>query len=285
VARTDGTSVLAAFAARKEREAVAARLERWVTDLDRHTPDQRSVGSSWSRTMLDGDFYLSPPPVPDLPSTSLVFVESRDGNTVARDPSSLGGGELDKHVIYEGLSRVAADAVLSGAETIRGGRMFFSVWRPELIDLRQSLGLPRHPIQLVATLRGLDIEAPLFNDPALRVMLLTVPKFVDALRHALVERPWVTPALMKDPGDLREAFQKLRDQGIATISCVGGRTFARRLLAAGLVQDVFLTKSPKSGGEPNTPLTDAPLTGPLIARKHGTGADEGVTFEHFRLTV
>ena len=30
-------------------------------------------------------------------------------------PSSLGGGDADKHLIYEGLSRVAADAVLAGA--------------------------------------------------------------------------------------------------------------------------------------------------------------------------
>jgi len=52
-----------------------------------------------------------------------VFVQSRDGNTGARDPSSLGGGDTDKHLIYEGLSRVASDAVVAGAETIRGGNI------------------------------------------------------------------------------------------------------------------------------------------------------------------
>jgi riboflavin biosynthesis pyrimidine reductase len=173
--------------------------------------------------------------------------------------------------------------VLAGAETIRGGKMFFSVWRPELIELRASLGLPRHPVQVVATLRGIDLEAPLFNDPALRVMFVTVPKFADAMRHAFAERPWLTPILMKEPSDLRTGFEKLRQQGIATLSCVGGRTLARQLIAAGLVQDLYLTKSPRSGGDANTPLTDTPLEGRLVLRKHGTGVDEGVRFEHSRL--
>jgi riboflavin biosynthesis pyrimidine reductase len=283
VASADGTRLLTEFVARKARDAIDARLERWVTDSNRHTPELRSIGNAWSRELIDGDFYLSPPPSSELPSTSLVFVESREGNTVAKDPASLGGGEVDKHVIYEGLSRVAADAVMAGAETIRGGKMIFSVWRPELVELRNALGLPRHPIQIVATLRGLDVDQTLlFNEPSLRVLLLTVPKFVDALRHAFAERPWITPIVMDDPANLRQAFQQMRSLGVSTISCVGGRTLARQLLAAGLVQDVYLTKSPKSAGEPNTPLTEKPLNAELVVRKRGTGRDTGVTFEHLR---
>jgi len=283
VASADGARLLAEFTARKQREAIDAQLARWVTDVDRHRPDLRSIGNPWSRALIDGDFYCSPPPSDDLPSTSLVFVESREGNTAAKDPSSLGGGELDKHVIYEGLSRVAADAVMAGAETIRGGKMIFSVWRPELVELRNSYGLPRHPIQVVATLRGVDVDKSLmFNVPSVRVLLVTVPRFVDALRHAFAERPWITPVVMNDPGDLRSAFQQMRSLGVTTISCVGGRTLARQLLGAGLVQDLYLTKSPKSAGEPNTPLTEQPLTAELVVRKRGTGSDAGVTFEHVR---
>jgi hypothetical protein len=68
--------------------------------------------------------------------------------------------------IYEGLSRAAADGVLSGAATIRGADIVFSVWHPELVALRASLGLPRHPMQIVATLHGIDLEHDLmFNVP------------------------------------------------------------------------------------------------------------------------
>ena len=69
-----------------------------------------------------------------------MFVQSLDGNTVADDPSDLGGGDTDKHLIYEGLSRVAADAVMAGAATVAGGKIVFSVWHPELVRLRSALG-------------------------------------------------------------------------------------------------------------------------------------------------
>ena len=45
----------------------------------------------------------------------------------ARNPQTLGGGETDKHLIYEGLARVSADAVLAGSSTVRGGRGLFRV--------------------------------------------------------------------------------------------------------------------------------------------------------------
>jgi riboflavin biosynthesis pyrimidine reductase len=71
--------------------------------------------------------------------------------------------------------------------------------------------------------------------------------------------------------------------GIERISCVGGRTIARQVIDAGLVQDLYLTTSPKDGGEPNTPLYPKPLKGRTIVRKQGTGADAGVVFEHLTL--
>ena len=75
----------------------------------------------------------------DLPAIDLVFVQSRDSNTVADNPSTLGGGDTDEHLVYEGLSRVDADAVLAGAATARSERMVFSIWHPELVALRCSL--------------------------------------------------------------------------------------------------------------------------------------------------
>src|SRR5579862_7201085 len=105
------------FAERKAREATGATIPPLATETDRAPADAMAIGNQWTRALFDGPFYASPPPSGDVPSTSLVFVQSRDGNTGARNPASLGGGEADAHLIYEGLSRVAADAVLAGAET------------------------------------------------------------------------------------------------------------------------------------------------------------------------
>jgi 5-amino-6-(5-phosphoribosylamino)uracil reductase len=273
-----------AFAARKEAEAQAAALAAWTTDVDCHMKDQVAIGNAWSRAHFDGDFYVSPPAAIDLPSTSLVFVQSRDGNTGAKNPSSLGGGELDKHVIYEGLSRVAADAVLCGAETLRGGDMVLSVWHPRLIALRHSLGLPRHPVQMIASLRGISLDDGfMFNVPHVRVIIITVPEALNAMQTALRMRPWIDAVVMTNPQDLSAAFRALPVMGISRISAIGGRTIAAALLDAGLIQDLYLTTSARTGGEPNTPLYRRPLTGDVILRKHGTDTDAGIVFEHLRL--
>ena len=57
-------------------------------------------------------------------------------------------------MLHEGLSRVRADAVLTGATTIHGSQMVFAVWHPELVRLRDGFGLPRYPAQIVATRNG-----------------------------------------------------------------------------------------------------------------------------------
>ena len=269
----------------KTTEARAAMLEPYATERE-DAPDTLSViGNAWSRAMFGGLFYVSHAPSSDLPAVNLVFVQSRDGNTVTNDPSSLGGGDADKHLIYEGLSRVAADAVLSGARTIHGGRLVLSVWRPELVALRTAMALPRHPIQIVATLQGVDLEEGLmFNVPQLRVIIITVPPAAAAMRHRLKARPWITTVVMDDPSGLPGAFQELRRRGVERVSCIGGRTLARPMLDAGLVQDVYLTTGTNEGGAPGTPFYDKPLHGREVVRKRGTGADEGVIFEHVMLT-
>jgi riboflavin biosynthesis pyrimidine reductase len=269
---------------RKTSAAVAAAIAPFATEIDRSDGSFTPIGNAWTSRLFDGRFYASPPRSA-LPATSLVFVQSRDGDTVAKNPSSLGGGEGDKHLIYEGLSRVAADAVLSGHATIRDGDVVLSVWHPELVALRAELAFPRHPMQIVATLRGVDLDAGLmFNVPELRVVIVTVARGLETMRDQLERRPWVTPIVMDAAHDLPYAFKQLRQLGVNRISCIGGRTLAGPLIDAGLVQDLYLTTSAQSGGEPGTPFYSKPLKGTPIVRKRGTGADAGVVFEHLALT-
>ena len=123
----------------------------------------------------------------------------------------------------------------------------------------------------------------MFNMPALRVTVITVPRGAEAMRDGLATRPWITPIVMNRPHDLPDAVRQLRHQGVRQLSCIGGRTLARQLIDARLIQDLYLTTSAQSGGEPRTPFYDAPLRTTPIARKHGTGADRGVVFEHLRI--
>ena len=269
------------FVEQKTRQAAESRLLRYVTETAAPGDDAVAIGNAWSTRLFDGPFYASPARDPRRPACSLVFVQSADGNTVADDPASLGGGDTDKHLIYEGLSRVAADAVLAGAETVRDDDLVFSLWHPELVSLRASLGLPRHPVQIVATLRGVDLDRMLlFNVPAVPAVVLTVGPAARQMRDAVSARPWVTLLTMETPEALPEAFEQLRTLGIARISCIGGRKIAQRLLDATLIDDVYLTTGTRAGGEPGTPLSPAAWRGRVIVRKHGTGAEAGVFFEH-----
>jgi 5-amino-6-(5-phosphoribosylamino)uracil reductase len=273
------------FAAQKTSQAANAVLSPLKTAVDTGGEGFLAIGNDWSRALFDGPFYVGPP-WSNVPATSLVFVQSLDGNTGAKNPSTLGGGEADKHLIYEGLSRVAANAVLSGAETIRSGEMILSVWHPELVALRASLGLPRHPVQIVATLRGLPLDAGLmFNVPEVQVILLTEQACKDRMSDELRTRPWITTVVMRSAEDFPGAFRELRRLGIGTLSCIGGRTLARRLIDGGLVHDLYLTTSAKEGGEPNTPIYPRALPARVVVKKEGTGADAGVTFEHLLLSA
>src|SRR5437899_11784662 len=107
------------FKRRKEHEAIAAALSPYITEVDTRDARTERIGNPWTRGLFDGDFHVSPPPDPRRPACSLVFVQSKDGNTVASTPQTLGGRGTDKHAIYEGRSRVAEHAVQAGAETLR----------------------------------------------------------------------------------------------------------------------------------------------------------------------
>jgi riboflavin biosynthesis pyrimidine reductase len=275
-----------AFAAAKTRDAEAARIHPLETlRADAASENLPEIGNAWTRALYDGGFYLVPSPDDGLPAVSLVFVQSREGNTGADDPADLGGGDADKHLIYEGLSRVAADAVMAGATTAGGEDVFFSVWHPELVALRAELGLPRHPAQVVATGTGcIDIgSSRVFNVPEVPVYLLATPRACARLGAELRERPWVrvVPIVGDDLGPPLEALRQ--EFGIQRISAVGGRMTATALLDAGLVQDICLTTTERSAGQPDTPFYVGKrllALKPLVT-KRATDPAAPFLFEHF----
>jgi riboflavin biosynthesis pyrimidine reductase len=240
-----------------------------------------AIGNEWSRRLFDGLFYRS---VPDqqqrMPAVSLVFVQSADGNTGADDPSTLGGGETDKHLVYEGLARVDADGVLAGAATAAGDDTMFSVWHPEMVRLRAERGRPRHPAQIILTERG-DLpvhRALLYNEPSLRVIVIASTPGAAVLERRLPGRPWVEVIDGGQPVDVRRALSALYDRGISVISAIGGRRAAMSLLEANVVAELFLTSSPRPGGEPGTGLVLPPHRG--LLEKAGKDGERGVRFHH-----
>lgn len=244
----------------------------------------REIGNAWSRRYYDGPFHLFEPPA-DRPALSLVFVQSRDRNTVADNPADLGGGPTDKYLIYEGLSRVAADAVLAGAGTI-GHSVLFTITHPEMVALRRELGMPPHLAQIVVSNDGnFDLSARLLTTPDVPVFVLAGKGCLDRCGAVIRERPWITIVPLAD--GIGSAMRQLRQQhGIARISAVGGPKVAASLVAAGVVQDLYLTTSAIDGGEPGTPWhgADHPPRLLPIVQKRETAAPHPIIFEQFAVT-
>lgn len=258
----------------REEQARRATLSPYKTvELNTRFGPLCAIGNSWSQSLFDGDFYRTAQPVDDgLPIVNLVFVQSRDGET-------------DKHLIYEGLSRIDADAVMAGATTANAVDLVFSVWHPALVSLRLDRGRSRHPAQVVISSRtALPIERGLmFQEPALRVFLVTTSDAALSLRLQVARRPWIEVIDAGQPLSLRQALRELKARGVRVVSAVGGRRTATALLDDHLVDDLYLTTSPRNGGEPDTPMYRGQLDLATVAVKQGTGPEDGVRFVHSRL--
>ena len=273
-----------AYCRRKESAALGAVIPGYTT-IEERVAGLVRLGTDWSRDLFDGDFLRSAaPPAAGVPVTSLVFVQSRNGNTVARDPSVLGGGDTDLHLVYEGLSRIDADAVLAGAATARAKDLVFSVWHPDLVALRQARGRARHPAQVVVTNHG-DLrfdDGLMFQEPQLRVFIITRSGTAGEIRRRVAGREWIEVIDAGEPLSLTRALRDLRARGTEVISAVGGRKTATALLNERLISDIYLTTSAIEAGEPNTPYYEGPPL-PLrrVVLKEGRGIETGVRFEHF----
>jgi riboflavin biosynthesis pyrimidine reductase len=158
------------------------------------------------------------------------------------------------------------------------------VWHPVLVHLRATLGLPRHPAQVVVSASGaLRAEDLMFNVPEVPVFLVTTDGGAPRLASILERRPWVRAVSAGESLDLRAALSRLRrEYGVRTVSAIGGRTLATSLLDAGAVADLYLTTGAAAGGEPNTPFyAGRGFERALCVRKALGAPGSEVVFEHF----
>ena len=281
-----GAGAFEQFAARKTLEAAAPLSGRLVTESESIDHAFEAIGNAWTLERFGGPFLVSLAPQA-LPAISLTFVQDRNANTGAANPADLGGGALDLHLIYEGLSRAAVDGVLAGATTAAGD-VFFSVWHPQIVALRASLELPRHPAQIVVSRDGhLDLDRTLlFNVPEVPVFVLAGDLCREQCERSIGKRPWVT-VIPIDHGDVTAALKMLRAHGVHRISAIGGRSTATALIDAGVVSDLYLTTTNSDAGERKTPVYvgHRNVGRELVIRKRSEGTDVPIVFEHFRLSV
>ena len=149
--------------------------------------------------------------------------------------------ELDRRLFHQ--LRTQADAVLIGAGTARIDRYGRIAKSEELRRKRVSEGLGPEPLAVVVSARlDLPAELPLLQTPEQEVVIATGSDAVLQGTTARIE-------YVRTGDDLPLLMAKLREErGVRSILCEGGPTLNSHLLAADLVDELFLTLNPKLVG-------------------------------------
>ncbi|HEY5282334.1 MAG TPA: dihydrofolate reductase family protein [Polyangia bacterium] len=198
--------------------------------------------------LYGGDFGLA------RPAIYANFVASVDGvvalATVGESGAVVSGhSEPDRFVM--GLLRAAADAVLIGAGTFRAGAG--GLWLPETVfpaaaehfaELRAHLGLRPRPLLVVVTASGhIDLAQPALRD----CLILTTAQGEAHLRGKLPTGARIV-VLGAELSSWRSRIDLLRDEGHEVILSEGGPTLVGQLLDEDIVDELFVTTSPKLFG-------------------------------------
>ena len=191
------------------------------------------------------------------PYTYVNMVATVDGRATLGGRSAALGDEADLDTLLE--LRTKADAVLIGAGTLRAEGYDRLVRDPARRARRRAAGQAEDPLAVVLS-RGFDVPwaTGLFAAPEQPVIVYTQATGEPPEVAAPVEVVRLAEAA---PGP---ALADLRRRGVLALLCEGGPTLNRALLAARLVDELFLTVAPllvagdADRGIVAGPLLDAP---------------------------
>jgi riboflavin biosynthesis pyrimidine reductase len=208
------------------------RMERLLPDPGPTSVDEQLGGyEPWT---LAGE---------ERPFTFTNFVLSVDGHATLEGRAGTLGSRTDIEMLM-GL-RACADAVMVGAGTMRVERYGRLLPDPSKRALRERRGLPHDPLAvLVSGSLDLPWDAGMFTCGAGRVLIFTASEEDPP--------PTATPVrVVRHEGrvDLSRVVHHLRkERGIRALLSEGGPHLHGELAAAGLVDEMFVTRSPMLAG-------------------------------------
>ena len=204
----------------------------------------------------------------DRPSLFVNFVSTIDGIvSIPATPRSnrVVSDESDADRFVMGLLRACADVVLISSGTLNGSPK--GIWTATdafppaaaaIAELRRRLGHPPEPAFAVLTASGsIDPEHPTLEAGAL---ILTTARGAAVLEGRLRNGVEVAVLPGEDRVDLAAAVELLHARDWTAILSEAGPTIFGSMLAAGLVDELFLTVSPllagRSGGSVHLGLVE-----------------------------
>jgi 5-amino-6-(5-phosphoribosylamino)uracil reductase len=236
---------------------VSARNEAPVT-LRRLAPEPGELTADAAAALLD---FAALAPA-GRPYVAVNMVATVDGRATVSGRTAPISSVADRQMFHALRTRV--DAVLVGAGTLRTERYGRLVRDPHRREQRAAAGLEPDPLAIVVSGR-LDIPADvaLLQDPEQRVVIVTAS---DAVVDGVTAD---VRYLRSAPVDLGAALALLRaEHGVRSILCEGGPSLNGSLLAAGLIDELFLTTVAKLAGAAGalTIISDGAVGEPLDAQ-------------------
>jgi riboflavin biosynthesis pyrimidine reductase len=184
------------------------------------------------------------------PQVILNMISTADGRATLAGRSGALSNSADR-ALFHGL-RCAVDAVLVGAGTVRVERYGRIIPDAARRELRRRRGLSDEPLACIVSGRvELEGDIPLLREPSARVVILTGSEASLPASAAHVEYIRTGHA---GRCELPDAIAELGERyGVQRVLCEGGPHLAWQLLAAGLLDELFLTVAPMlAGGEPSS---------------------------------
>jgi riboflavin-specific deaminase-like protein len=205
------------------------RLERLYPDRGTTSPDEVISG-------LD----LAANATGDRPYLVLNMVSTLDGKATIEWRTRGLSSDVDRECFQQ--LRTQTDAVMVGAGTARVERYGRMVKREDLREKRRQEGRDADALAVVVS-ASLDLPAdlPLLQEPEQRVVIATGADARLQGTSAQIE-------YLQTGDDLPLLMARLREMGVRSVLCEGGPTLNSHLLSAGVVDELFLTLSPKLAG-------------------------------------
>lgn len=206
-------------------------------------------------------------------SVLVNFVSTADGVSAFGDGRGEGAVAVSLHSAADrfvmALLRCAADCVLIGASTLREDA--HHQWTPrtplpelaeELTEHRRRLtGSGEPPLVAVVTATGrLPSSHPALLRPEARVLVITTREAASRL-PAMHPRVRVASPVAAGPIPPEAILEQLWTLQSETVLCEGGPHLFGQLLAAGLVDELFLTISPQLAGRGEHEPRPGPVAG------------------------
>ena len=183
---------------------------------------------------------------PGRPYLGVNMVSSLDGKATIDWRTKGLSTELDRRLFH--TLRTQVDAVLVGAGTVREERYGRLTKNDRLREKRVAEGLAPDPLAVIVSASlNLMADLPILGEPEQRVLIATasqedVPGVGEQVEYLRVG------------DDLGVLMARLTEEhGVRSVLGEGGPTLNSHLLSAGLVDELFLTLSPKLAGGSDAP--------------------------------